>query len=294
MLATVSSPLEIIESNLLDMDPLPTVVEPHLRELPGIRAVLFDIYGTLLISAAGDVQEGNVESSKDAMGRVLAKAGISTTLPTGELLGQFQGILQGHQDLRRKRGITYPEVEIRAVWRDFVRHISGMEPSLEDTGSLATWFEMWTNPVCLMPGAQELLRRISTSPLLCGLVSNAQFYTRPVLETCLGQTLESLGIPGYLTAFSYEFLEGKPSTAMFEYCANSLDEVAGIRPEETLFVGNDRLKDLYPANQVGFQTALFAGDARSLRLREEEPLCEGLEPDLIITELGQLAGCLLG
>ena len=49
------------------------------------------------------------------------------------------------------------------------------------------------------------------------------------------------------------------------------------------------LKDIWPATQLGFKTALFAGDARSLRLREDDERCRGLKPDLVIDRLSQLA-----
>ena len=62
----------------------------------------------------------------------------------------------------------------------------------------------------------------------------------------------------------------------------------GISPEETLYVGNDKLNDIWPAAQLGLKTALFAGDQRSLRLREDDTRCSDLEPDLIITKLSQL------
>ena len=52
------------------------------------------------------------------------------------------------------------------------------------------------------------------------------------------------------------------------------------------------LNDIYPARQLGFQTALFAGDARSLRLRPEDPRCSDLPVDIILTDLGQLIGYL--
>ena len=47
-------------------------------------------------------------------------------------------------------------------------------------------------------------------------------------------------------------------------------------------------KDIYPAQQVGFKTALFAGDMRSLRLREDKAEVQGLHPDYIITHLEQM------
>jgi putative hydrolase of the HAD superfamily len=48
------------------------------------------------------------------------------------------------------------------------------------------------------------------------------------------------------------------------------------------------LNDIYPAKNAGFNTALFAGDARSLRLRKDIPECKTLSADLVITDLIQL------
>lgn len=41
----------------------------------------------------------------------------------------------------------------------------------------------------------------------------------------------------------------------------------GIESSQTLYVGNDMLNDIYPAQQLGLKTAFFAGDQRSLRKR---------------------------
>jgi putative hydrolase of the HAD superfamily len=48
------------------------------------------------------------------------------------------------------------------------------------------------------------------------------------------------------------------------------------------------LNDIFPAKITGFQTALFAGDKRSLRRRTDDPRCRNLKPDLVVTDLGQL------
>ena len=57
-------------------------------------------------------------------------------------------------------------------------------------------------------------------------------------------------------------------------------------------MGNDMLNDILPARSVGFRTALFAGDKRSLRLRRDDPRCNNLKPDMILTDLIQLVGLL--
>ena len=57
---------------------------------------------------------------------------------------------------------------------------------------------------------------------------------------------------------------------------------------QTAFIGNDMRNDIAPARQSGFQTILFAGDARSLRMRSDDTICREIEPDLQVTHLTQL------
>jgi putative hydrolase of the HAD superfamily len=62
----------------------------------------------------------------------------------------------------------------------------------------------------------------------------------------------------------------------------------GFGADAVLFVGNDMLNDIFPAKSLGFQTALFAGDARSLRLRTDDSRCRNLSADIVLTDLEQL------
>jgi putative hydrolase of the HAD superfamily len=52
--------------------------------------------------------------------------------------------------------------------------------------------------------------------------------------------------------------------------------------------------DIWPAAAAGCQTVLFAGDARSLRLRADDPDVAGVVPDRVIIELAQIDQALLG
>ena len=44
---------------------------------------------------------------------------------------------------------------------------------------------------------------------------------------------------------------------------------------------------------MGFRTALFAGDRRSLRLREGDSRVEGVSPDIVVKSLNEVARCVL-
>ena len=91
--------------------------------------------------------------------------------------------------------------------------------------------------------------------------------------------------------FSYEHRRAKPGTDLYELAASELAN-QGISPTQVLYVGNDMLNDITAADQVGFRTALFAGDQRSLRLRSNDDRVHGVEADIVVTELPQLIECL--
>ena len=75
------------------LDPQPTDYPERLQELDGVRAVIFDIYGTLLISGSGDVGAASDETDREAFHASLAGAGfpvssLNAFAPSPELLRQ--------------------------------------------------------------------------------------------------------------------------------------------------------------------------------------------------------------
>ena len=103
----------------------------------------------------------------------------------------------------------------------------------------------------------------------------------------LGGTPEELGFEPDLQVFSYRLQEAKPSEVPYRVAAESLRQ-RGVEPEAALYIGNDLLNDIAPASKLGFVTALFAGDARSLRRREADPRVAEIRPDLTLTDLVEL------
>jgi putative hydrolase of the HAD superfamily len=140
-----------------------------------------------------------------------------------------------------------------------------------------------------MPQLTKMLTFCRKQKLLLGIISNAQFYTPMLFKWFCNSDEQNLGFDPGLLFYSFEYRVAKPSPALFEMAADKLN-ARGIQPVEILYVGNDMLNDIYPAHIVGFQTALFAGDRRSLRLRTEDPRCAELSPELVLTDLGELIG----
>lgn len=275
--------------------PQPTGLPARLAALPDIRAVIFDIYGTLLISGSGDIGPASAEQSEQALREALSAAGLPV-----ERIGDnscaveiLVDSIQEAQALRRDEGIEFPEVDIIAVWRQVLRKLFKQDLDLAATDAqlrrLAVEYECRTNPVWPMPGLRDTLDALRAAGRQLGIVSNAQFYTPLMFPALLNATADELGFDPRLCAWSYEALQGKPSVSLFQQVLNELAMDYGIRPRQTLYVGNDMLKDIWPATQLGFKTALFAGDRRSLRLREDDERCQGLKPDLVIDRLPQLS-----
>ena len=277
------------------LKPQPTGFPAHLAALADIRAVIFDIYGTLFISGSGDIGPASAEQNEQALREALSVVG----LPVEQLRDNSRTTqilvdsIQEAQAVRRSQGIEFPEVDIIAVWQQVLTKLLKQDLNLAFSDAqvrrLAVEYECRTNPVWSMPGLRDTLATLRAAGRQLGIVSNAQFYTPLMFQALLDATPEELGFNPRLCAWSYETLQGKPSVTLFQQVLNELTTGHGIRPQQTLYVGNDMLKDIWPATQLGCKTALFAGDRRSLKLREDDERCQGLKPDLVIDHLSQLA-----
>lgn len=288
-----------ILDRLKPLQPVPTSLSPRLRSLPDCKALLFDIYGTLLISASGDI--GHQDMRVDAMAQALELL-PSTDAPVdphGVLRRYKHHIERAHTGLKA-RGIAYPEIDILDIWRELLAELQTGANSLaisdQTLRRIAFAFECNINPVWPMPHFKQTLQRLQESDVYLGMISNAQFYTPILVNFFLGHPEDDSdhikGFEANLIYFSWKLSRAKPDTWVFSQALKQLAKL-DIQPREVLFIGNDRLNDIYPAYQVGMKTCLFAGDQRSLRLREDHEKARDIEPDFIIDDLQQLLDILL-
>ncbi|MFT4901179.1 MAG: putative hydrolase of the HAD superfamily [Lentimonas sp.] len=277
---------------------LPEGQSPRLAPLGGIRAVVFDVYGTLFSSGVGDISLATQDNRDSALRATLSahQVELSQAADSVRLDQILHHRIATHQARRREAGIEYPEVEIRAVWQDFLDTLTaeGLSRAAFD-GNISTLvidYERRVNPTQPMPQLAAVLQTIRASGQVMSIISNAQFYTPLLFQSYLNRDLASLGFCNACNVWSYRELEGKPSTQLYLKAAAQLQTHHGIAPHEVLYVGNDLRNDIWPAQKIGFRTALFAGDRLSLRRREDDPNCRNVTADIELTELSQLLNCI--
>ncbi|MFP4469912.1 MAG: HAD family hydrolase [Bacteroidales bacterium] len=285
-----------------ELQPEPSGMEPVLNPVEGIRAVFFDIYGTLLVSASGDIDQAtisteNLRTSLKESNYILLKDGSEDSEAVLKyLLEHFVSIIRRQHHIHKNAGRQYPEVDIRQVWDELITFGEKKKIIKKtddcDPDRLTFIFELLSNRVNPMPGMKDIILYLHGKKYPLGIVSNAQYYTPVVMNYYLtGKEEEKENIEYFdpdLTVMSYTLLKSKPDLSLFRPVTESLMEKYGIRPQEAVFVGNDMFKDLYPASQLGMKTILFAGDKRSLRLRHDKKEVNPLKPDAVITALEQL------
>lgn len=302
----MSSPknYELLKQRFIELsgklEPIPTGTEPNLQPINGIKAVIFDFYGTLFISGVGDIGIDDGHSDEDLLIEAIQSAGIEVDSPNVGKRGYEiynKIVIENFQDIKSS-GISYPEPDIRKVWRNVLNQMLAEELISTPTTSehddlMAVEFEARMNPIWPMPDLHETLNGIRDKSLLPGIISNSQFYTPIAFEALTKKSITELGFSPNLLHWSFEEKMKKPGLRFYERFLEKAEKFSpDIKPEEFLYVGNDMLKDIYPASTCSMKTALFAGDKRSLKWREDDSRCKNLEPDLIITELKQLLECI--
>jgi len=284
--------------NLEKLKPIATEFCPNLRVDKPIKAIIFDIYGTLIISASGDIDQASITAEN--MKKALRAGGFSEDNLdqnlTNFLIEQLPLKIKENQQEIKQKGHPFPEINIFKVWGEMfaeaekknLLRLNGQE-SLAD---IIMVFELLSNKVYPMPGMIKVLTKLKAKNMPLGIVSNAQFYTPIIMNYFLTgefSTKQDIDLfDSELSVFSYKELRAKPDFKLFDKIKSTLKQKYKLQVEDTVFVGNDMLNDVYTAKNNGLQTALFSGDKRSLRLREDDPRVKRIFPDFFINDLKQL------
>lgn len=228
-----------------------------------IRAVLFDLYGTLIHIETDE----NLPEIYWHIARYLSYHRIK--LDGSELQERYFDLMKKQ---KRASHETYPEMDARAIWRDILSHGSHhfrpedfADEGVEKQNKVAKRRERLARELVKLhralsrklieryPGAKGLLQSIADDYRL-GIVSDAQrdFASPEMRITKIRKYFPVRTISG---DYGYR----KPDPRLFlQTCAQ-----LGVRPEESIYVGNDMYRDIYGAKQAGLRTILVWTDQGS-------------------------------
>jgi FMN phosphatase YigB (HAD superfamily) len=212
-----------------------------------LRAILFDIYGTLLEVAPPpqDVEKLWRELWRETFG-------IEPRVRLGQFKAACDAVVAREHGAARAAGVAFPEV----FWPDIVGE--ALPESLRLRGEVRRAFmrghARLTHTVQLVRGAVGVLRQLHERDVLLGLASNSQPYTLPELEAEFAPSGLSVGIfhPS-LRYLSFENGFSKPDPHVFRLLAARL-RALGVQAGESLMVGDRLDNDIEPARAQGFQT----------------------------------------
>lgn len=212
-----------------------------------VRAVIFDVYKTIL-------EVGPPPPDREEKWRMLARDWLGATprLEFAAFTAACDQVIAREHALARAAGISHPEI----YWPDIVTEV------LPELGSLSAatrgdfLFEQQSlfRSVRLAAGATDVIAWLLDRGVWMGIASNAQPYTLRELEGSLdegGLSLEAFTRELCFWSFAHGF--SKPDPHVFRLLSARL-RARGVRPEETLMVGDRSDNDIEPARAQGWRT----------------------------------------
>jgi FMN phosphatase YigB (HAD superfamily) len=280
---------------------------PHLVRLPQVRAVLWNVYGTLLRIAGGELwfEHPQVFVMDAALDKTIQEYKMWSSMsrkpgqPSDYLKQLYLQVLTEH---RAVPGGTekYPEVAAERVWEALLKKLfqkdyqfdAGFFGSLNEfSRKVAYFFHASLQATACYDGAAAALRQVTEYGVKQGLLADAQCFTRVQLQRGLASQDKEIVLDKLfdkdLIVLSCEVRGCKPSERLFRQAVAALNE-QGIASNEVLHVGSRIQQDLVPARRLGMRTALFAGDRNSLQASAEQLKEPASRPDVLLTELSQI------
>jgi FMN phosphatase YigB (HAD superfamily) len=280
---------------------------PFLVRLDGVRCVLWNVYGTLLAVPGGELLFEHPQPfvMQVALDKAIREFKMWTSMsrkpgqPADYLLQIYQQVLreQGYA----APGERHPEVASDQLWAAILKKLLqkdykfdvGFFGSLNEfAAKVAFFFHSSLQPVAAEEGAADALRHVARRGLSQGLLADGQCFTPVQLRRALAAQDKDLdpdaALTDGLTTLSCEVRARKPSDRVFRQAVAALS-AKGIEAGEVLHVGSRIQQDLIPARRLGMRTALYAGDRDSLQATPEQLRDGPGRPDVLLTELTQIA-----
>lgn len=291
---------------------IPRKAIPSIKPLPGIKAVTWNVYGTLLRITDGELVLLPAQQIRMqvALEKTIHEFNMWQSMtrksgaPWEHLFAQYKDVLQEMQLTAPAKKGDIAQVNSGRLWRKLISRLEQKDYQYdadfygdadEYAEKVSYFFHSCLQGVAEMDNAAVVVRGVAEAGIAQGLLSDGQAFTlTQLLRAFQASTkLPSLGrlFAAGCVVLSHDVGVKKPSRTLFNAAADAFTQ-HGIGPSEVLYISSRMPDDLTVAKQAGFRTALFAGDKNSLRASTEELLNTDLRPDRLLTELTQIRNLL--
>lgn len=284
-----------------------TKSKPHLRSLPLVKAITWNVYGTLLAVTGGEfIREHPQKFIMDmALDKTIQEFKMWKSMSRkpgqpAEYMRVMIGNVMDQLNFQVEKGESYPDIPMERVWDGIVKKLLQNEYVIESSKygtteefgiKVAYFFQRSLQGVCAQLNAADTVQWLKDKKYWQGLLADGQSFTGVQLQRCLydqnPQVYVDTCIPPINRVLSYTVRGRKPSDRLYREMVLKLRS-AGITPEETLHVGCDLGNDLQPARKHGFITCLYTGDHKALKAPPELVADKNARPMVMITDLAQI------
>lgn len=282
--------------------------EPHLDPLPGVKAVLWNVYGTLIRIADGELLHATPDAVRMevALDKTIREFNMWYSMtrrpgaPWEYMRSMYSRIVEDMRLVGTNRKGDVPEVNSAAVWRKIIGMLAlkeyaydrGQYGDEEEYGEkIAYFFHEALQGHEAAPESARTLRLVAQAGLNQGVLADAQCFTVVQLNRDLRQQDPDASITDFfrpeLMTQSYQSGVRKPSMSLFAAAFRGL-KTLGLKPEDVLYVGSRVADDLAVAKSIGFHTAVCAGEKLGLAVTVEELQNPEVCPDRLLTSLTQI------
>jgi len=286
----------------------PVRAAPHLDPLPGIRVVLWNLYGTLIRIADGELLHATPDAVRMevALDKTIREFNMWYSMtrkpgaPWEYLLSIYDRLVADSRLVGTKRKGDVPEVDSGKVWRNILDRLAQKEYvyDADQLGNLdelsekvAYFFHESLQGHEAAPTAARTLTLIAESGISQGLLADGQCFSvvQALRDFRLQEASTPLSIlfrPELMTLSQREGVR-KPSKSLF-VAAYRRVQAAGFEPSQVLYVSSRITGDLAIAKLAGFHTAAYIGEKLGMDVTVDDLQNPDTCPDRLLTQLDHL------
>lgn len=288
---------------------VPVRATPSIRPLRDIRAVVWDVFGTLLRVSDGryTLFPKQQERLQIALDRTIREFNMWNSMyrkpgaPWEAMIGQFRDYADRLAMRAPERRGDLTEVDLVDVWQQIIERLYDKEYHYDETlyGDLREYAEKvaFFFHSCLQgfearAGAVRAMTDIAGFGLAQGMLGDGPPFSlihalRALSRQATLPPLFELLRPDLLI-FSGALGVRKPSPSLFLQAIAAL-KPHGITAEQILHISCRLKTDLLPARELGMKTALLAAEKSGLEVSPELLSNRDTCPDRLLTDLSQTA-----